>query len=529
MSMFIYFVYYAKNTQNNNLINDVNEIPVASVTHDKIIEKEISECRNVIKTELIAALEIKKEQMQETANNIYPKIHKLHISEMQKETLVQSIGNGLDVDHYRAETSWHKNIHYSTLTPVRGKPDSLKGMVRQQFIVALNTRNYTEISNMLFKKVIGNKSTYGGKSVLSAVISDNPAISISDIKNLTKSGAQPNLYDVKTAISSGLSTAAVEFLIKTGSFELTESWYEDKVNYNILTYAAWLGKFEHAYFLYTNFGINLSVQHDYTLIDVMETPEAGQATYAEALIDAFIKAGLVPYKNSSIKKLSLWLDAARIRQLTGNINRMPSSHLRLDDINDKSLTAEKREKLEQLIAVHNTLSHDVSLITRQLKNCFESDAVGAKLASDSAVKTSQQPQDSFGKDYGKFVAQQYSQQFLSAQSLLQSRKYDEALSSIDSIVNTSGETAIYDLYLNSLISSKADKRHLQNVIQRGGKFSAESIFIMIYSDNSEAIDLYTDFYPNINIKSPDGQTPLEFAISIGSSSIIVEKLRKFNE
>jgi len=467
---------------------------------------------------------------------IFRIVKDLHIEPYTKEQFLQSLRVPFSIDDYRKQSSWHKDFSFSDLPPVEGKLDIIPVSDSIHLSLLLKEQNLQQLSEFIQDKNITSHSVADGLSILSNILRMDQQIDIGWLKSLTDLGLQPNIADVRTAIDLGYPSEITLFLIDKSEGYSDRLWYQDYAKFNILTYAASKAQYEVALQLYTKYGLALSAEHDYTVLDFIDYSAISDNVHAAELIEVALKEKVRPYKNQSILWLKNHIKDNGLSHLNEQTDYMSltTTELTINDIDDPKFTSEKRQRFSQLIDRIFILQGEISLLTDSLTNCAVKNASvtdHSKTGSGLIVINPQGNSEKKPAGTSDPIRQATPEEAILMKEVAlameeaESGNFDDALTIIDRIANQTGEKALYTGFISIAVNANYPIDVIHKALNKGGVLQKNTIFTFITNNSPEGIELYK-LHHDINlVKDLKGRTPLEFAFHKKSNEKVTSKLK----
>ncbi len=467
---------------------------------------------------------------------IFRIVKDLHIEPYTKEQFLQSLRVPFSIDDYRKQSSWHKDFSFSDLPPVEGKLDIIPVSDSIHLSLLLKEQNLQQLSEFIQVKKITSHSVADGLSILSNILMMDQQIDIGWLKTLIDLGLQPNTADIRTAIDLGYPSESILFLIDKSEGFNSRLWYQDYAKFNMLTYAANKAQYEVALQLYTKYGLALSVEHDYTVLDFIDYSAISDNIHAAELIEVALKEKVKPYKNQSILSLKNYIKDKGFSHLNEQTDYMSltTTELTINDIDDPKFTSEKRQLFSQLIDRIYVLQGEISLLTDSLTNCaVKNSSVADHSKTDSGLIVINPRGNSVKKIAGTSdpIRQATPEEAILmkevalAMNEAEIGNFDDALTMIDRIANQTGENALYTGFISIAVNANYPIDVIHKALNKGGVLQKNTIFTFITNNNLEGIELYK-LHHDINlVKDLKGRTPLEFALHKKSNEKLTSKLK----
>ncbi|NRA61163.1 MAG: hypothetical protein HRU25_09705 [Psychrobium sp.] len=237
------------------------------------------------------------------------KIQELNDAEYNKEEREASLQlSGLSILEIRKETSWHKDMEYSSLKAVKGRPTSLPKEQFAIFFEAQTLRKYSEIASMIKNKKITNNSIFNGQSVLSFLIQDDANIALQDVSSFVEAGLEPSFYDLVTATANNVPLPIIRYLHSMYKGKINIFWYENYQQNTLSMIAVPTLNMELVEY-WMNFNSSLKVKdYDITAMDMLREPTTKIERKSLAKIFELLVANdITPYEMKTLENLKEWL------------------------------------------------------------------------------------------------------------------------------------------------------------------------------------------------------------------------------
>lgn len=511
------------------------DVPVAS---ENIATAPLSsaEC-SVEQTENNEALlrKLKREE-QVVRADIFRFIKDLPVKAYQKEQVLQSMGKGFSIEDYRKQISWHKDSYFSDLPPVEGKLDIIPISDSLRFSLLLKDQDWPEILQFVKNKNMTSQTVVDGLSVLSTILAVEPQLDIGWLKSFIELGLQPTTADVRAAIDSGYSAGALVFLTEKLATAKDKVWYQQYAKFNLLTYAASKGHYEFALHLYTNYGVALFVEHDYTVLDFIDYAVASGDPYVTQLIEIALKQQVQPLRLDSGPAIHSYLTQRGQVQLAEQASYLLQNEwkMSLNDIDETKLSAEQKLRFQQLIERQILLQRNITDLTGTVKHCAlepaDVDYAKTTAGPDSPNADARTSKNRHAvSDLIRQVTPEQAQLMIEMAEATDEAKrghYEQALAIIDGLVNKTGDKELYTGFISIAANANYPIAVIDKALNQGGKLSKNTIFPFIANGNLEGIELYKRHHSLSAARNFKGQTPLAFALQRKAKEEVLVKLRE---
>jgi hypothetical protein len=512
----------------------VNDVSASGST--ATLTQTVTECNVTQKVEMEALLRRFMTEESIIRTQIFRIIKDLHIEPYKKELFLQSLRVPFSIDDYRKQTSWHKDFSFSDLPPVEGKLDIIPVSDSIHLSLLLKEQNLQQLAKFIQDKKITSHSVADGLSILSNILKMEQQIDVGWLKSLTDLGLQPNIADIRTAIDLGYPTEVILFLFGKSEGSSSKLWYQDYAKFNILTYAASKAQYEVALQLYKNYGVALSVKHDYTVLDFINYSAITGNVYAAELIEVALKEKVTPYNSKNILAIKNYLKdqgSSHLKELSGYMS-LSTNELTINHIDDPKFTSEKRQRFSQLMDRIFVLQGEIKLLTDSLTHCAVKNAAvtdHSKTDTRPIVINPQVNTSQTSKVTSDPIRQATTEEAILMKEVAlaigeaESGNFDEALTIIDRIANQTGDKALYTGFISIAVNANYPVELIHKALNKGGELPKSTIFTFITNSNLDGIELYK-FHHDIHlVKDLKGRTPLEFALQRKSNEKVTSKLK----
>lgn len=232
-----------------------------------------------------------RRDLKENNYNVYHLISHAKTSSINKEKFIMSKGGMLSILDYRqvSDVKSAEHVHHNDASPSAIDIVALSNFLQQGDIIGL--KNYLSAHPKLMN------STIKGRSFLSFALvnSKDNAAYLSMVRELSNIGITLSVSDLATSVELDKTTDFIAELAKYSREDLASSWNEKNINFNLVTFSAKQHRFEHALFFYTNFGIPVSVEQDFNVLDYVNLGSNDITAHESELILLAVKMRVTPY------------------------------------------------------------------------------------------------------------------------------------------------------------------------------------------------------------------------------------------
>lgn len=463
-------------------------------------------------------------------------ISNLHVKSYIKEQLLQSFGVPFSMEDYRKQSSWHKDFSFSDLAPVEGELDLISVSDSIRFSLLIKEQDLQQLSTFIQDKNMTSRSVLDGVSILSNLLKMEQQLDVGWLKSFIDMGLQPTIADLRTAIDQGYSAEVIMFLVDKSVSHKDKIWYQDYVKFNMLTYAASKGQYEVALQLYTKYGVALSVEHDYTVLDFINYSAVSSDVYAAELIEIALEEKVKPYSSQTQFAIKNYLKGAGLSHLSEQSGYIfvSTKDVTINDIEDPKFTLEKRQRFNQLIDRIFELQDEINLLTNSLKHCTVKNAsmtsysdadTNSNSVNQQSIATRKIPNTKDSIQQATPEDAVLIKEVAFAMEEAESGNFEGALAIIDRIANQTGDETLYTGFISIAANANYPIEVIDRALNKGGDLQKNTIFTFIANSNLDGIELYKRYHSIHSVKDLKGRTPLEFALQRKSNENVISKLK----
>ncbi len=464
--------------------------------------------------------------------NIYHLISHAQTSSINKEKFIMSKGGMLSILDYRqvsdvksAEHAYHNDASLSAIDIV-----ALSNFLQQGDIVGL--KNYFSENPKLIN------STIKGKSFLSFALvnSKNNTTYLSMVRELSTIGITPSVSDLATSVEIDKTTDFIAELAKYSKEDLASSWNEKNINFNLVTFSAKHNRFEHALFFYTHFGVPISVEQDFNVLDYVNLGSNDITEPESELILLAVKMQITPY-DIRRKKLIIKYMKQQERIYPTDYEYLSAAD---DSVNlDTDLDAERFSKLEKSLEKSMSIFSQIDLINSSQRQCEDKytqviEQLGNNVVHSATTENSSDSFSAIKSLYNGIVSLTRSQitdslNIKDAYELIKDGKPEEGIQMFAEYIqhrSVNDQEELYSKLLSLCVVTEKNGKVIRNLTERGARMRENDIFLLISNKNYDAIELYKKSHDLRKARSAGGLTAFQFAEQLKADHDLLSRLQQ---
>jgi len=436
-------------------------------------------------------------------------INNMDISLFAKEQLI--IESNIPVENFRKSTLWHKDIQYTTLMAVNGKPEPITGLLRDKFNRYVRTKDYNKILILIKSEKFNINSIIGGKSILLSIIESTPNISLSYLEQLLHAGLIPNFSDLVALVKNKATFNVIERIAADLKEPLDQVWYE-YFRENTLSMIAAENLNDELFDLWLSLGVPLRAsKFDYSAIDVIGIPH-NEYELTQA-INIFIKIAnqyIPPLEMTTLIRIKKWLPKEiqdeypfyfknkQDYELRKNLNALLSK----DEIEKVNKMTINLSEIDREIEKNNLILQTCTIKNRIKNNIIQAD-------SGTIVKNSLEELLLLEPEMQKYL--------LDLNSSIVDKNWKKYLIIHEELLLSYQEPSFSKVAIMQLIQADAPFKIIEKLLQDGAVLPDATIFLLILKNNDMLIEKLKPYGLQFDIKDANDLSPYLFAIEQNAS------------
>jgi len=256
-----------------------------------------------------------------------------NISQRIEEYIVKK--SGMSNNRYR-ELSNPYNYNLSTLDKTQGISKSSPLLHQEKLTKALNNKEYNTVIKLLKDGSITANYTFANKSVLSAIIINDPKISIIQLEQLMRSGLTPALADFVEMTKNNLPRSHIEqALIHVYDQEILHKLWLNNYSMQNLTISAARNFNANLFSLWYDLGISAVLPgRNNTALDAIVAPKSTlQIDNASQIFKRLASDSIYPYGATALDQISTWLPTDIKTSFKKYLSQQPNLQLTMHERN----------------------------------------------------------------------------------------------------------------------------------------------------------------------------------------------------
>lgn len=434
-------------------------------------------------------------------------INRTDLSPTEKEVLSQEFG--LRVSEYRSSTSAYPN-EYSSLLPISitSENDMLEGEEFMRFLQLLESRDTRALTQWANERPMTSSTTFGGRSIISALIEHYDDISYEEIKGLSDAQITPTSYDLRMATEKNLDITIIKTLVAYTESNASITWFENNRVSSLAIIAIRNGNSELAEFWYSigsplTFGYN-----ELNAADAFIENRTLNKQSKEKLLKILSSESIEPFDNANKTELIRLINDhfkhlydVYLSTLNGSFKR----NIQFEESAYKS-AVESKNKID-------SLNNEITNIADTLDYCKKRQLADIAATSDelSAIPTS-----SASEQRNKALA-------LSLRQSANQGDWEAFIGIYREMANAAGHDDIISFAIIDLIRRQAPNKYVLQTVKEGYALSEITIFALIEADNIALAKDLLQYKLKIKNVYLDKEEPLDYAMKVEAS----QKMLKF--
>lgn len=452
----------------------------------------------------------------------------------EREKIISRIGSDFSIVEFRNYTQPAMKENNSGLVNVSSK--DYISIVR-----FINNRNYDGLISFLNEGNIIQEYTAVVGSIVSVgvvnIINDSDVIDF--IKNMNRAGLHPSLQDIRYAVLSGKSEEIIYELAKSAKFDLNETWIMDGSRFNLTTFSASLGRFDYSMLFYSQFAIPLYFDLQPAAIDFVDLNEYKNNADESFIVEQSIKENIYPLERHQRESLKNKINSGLLFASESYIKGL------IDIIDEKQdflelsyhLSPERFKKFEEYYNRYKKAKSNLDVIDDEVKLCARAEIAVNDNSSNyihrSALEYDISNISSIRKSFKDIIEATdldliKLEVLKEAAGVLDAEGYEESLKLIDEFVtekNIKDAPALYSKFAAIVVVKGGTYEAFKAITEKGGSLPKLAIFSFIKNGDLRSIDLYRKFYDINSITDTHGNTPMQRALLLNSSSDVIERIK----